>query len=76
MREARNDEVHACNTLFNRTCIRTRSPCTVLLRIKDAFSLSEAGYQYIRMLHQSPVCTRFARLDWGYERFSLSEAVS
>ena len=39
MREARNDEVHSCNTLYNRTCIRTRSPCTVLLRIKDAFSL-------------------------------------
>lgn len=26
----------------------------VLLRIKDAFNPSEAGYQYIRMLHQSP----------------------
>ena len=25
--------------------------------------------------HQhTPVCTRFARLDWGYEAFSLSEA--
>ena len=27
--------------------------------------------------HQNtPVCTRFARLDWGYEKFNLSEAAS
>ncbi len=25
---------------------------------------------------QSPVCARFAHLDWGYEKFSLFEAVS
>ena len=57
-------------------CIRTRSLCTVLLRIKDAFSLSEAGYQHIALQHHPPVCVRFAHLDWGYERFSLSEAGS
>ena len=26
--------------------------------------------------HLPPVCARFAHLDWGYEAFSLSEAVS
>jgi len=57
-------------------CIRTRSLCTVLLRIKDVFSLSEAGYQRIALQHHPPVCVRFAHLDWGYERFSLSEAGS
>ena len=33
----------------------------------------------ISALHSSanpPVCARFAHLDWGYERFSLSEAGS
>ena len=65
MREARNDEAHACNTLYNRTCIRTCSPCTVLLRIKDAFSLSEAGYQYIRMLHQLPSLRSLRSLRLG-----------
>ena len=26
--------------------------------------------------YHPPVCARFARLDWGYEAFSLSEAVN
>ena len=47
-----------------------------ILRITDAFSLFEAGYQFIVRQQKPPVCARFAHLDWGYERFSLSEAGS
>ena len=46
----------------------------VLLRIKDAFSPSEADSQFSASQQKSPVCVRFAHLDWGYEKFSLSEA--
>ena len=53
-------------------CIAT-SRCSHLLRITDAFSLSEAGYQSIGHQQKTPVCARCAHLDWGYERFSLSE---
>ena len=28
----------------------------------------------LRSVTNSPVCTRFARLDWGYEKLCLSEA--
>ena len=49
---------------------------SVLLRIHDAFSLSEAGSKFTTTHRQSPVCARFARLDWGYEKFSLLEAAS
>jgi len=40
---------------------------------------SESPRLAISALHSStnpPVCARFAHLDWGYERFSLSEAGS
>jgi hypothetical protein len=43
----------------------------VLLRITDAFSLSEADSQFSASQQKSPVCVRFAHLDWGYEKFSL-----
>ena len=49
---------------------------SVLLRIHDAFSLSEAGSKFTTTHRQSPVCARFARLDWGYEKFSPSGAAS
>ena len=49
---------------------------SVLLRIHDAFSLSEAGSKFTATRQQSPVCARFARLDWGYEKFSPSGAAS
>ena len=54
-------------------CIAT-SRCSLLATHQDAFSLSEAGYQSIGCQQEPPVCARFARLDWGYEAFSLSEA--
>ena len=47
-----------------------------MLRIQDAFSLSEAGSKFSATHQQSPVCARFARLDWGYEKFSPSGAAS
>ena len=37
-------------------------------------SASEAGSKLTATRQQSPVCARFARLDWGYEKFSLFEA--
>ena len=49
---------------------------SVLLRIKDAFSLFEAGSKFTTTHQQSPVCARFVRLDWGYEKFSLFEAAT
>ena len=39
-----------------------------------ALCLSEARPQPLLLSSTPPVCTRFARLDWGYEVFSLSEA--
>ena len=45
-----------------------------MLRITDAFSFSEADSQFAASQQKSPVCARFAHLDWGYEKFSLSEA--
>ena len=47
-----------------------------MLRIEDAFSLSEAGSQCISYRRQSPGCGRYAPLARGYGKFSLSEAVA
>ena len=65
MRKARNDLV-----LYSNVAV------IALATHQDAFSLSEAGYQSIGRQQEPPVCARFAHLDWGYERFSLSEAGS
>ena len=47
-----------------------------MLRIEDAFSLSEAGSQCISYRRQSPGCGRYAPLARGYGKFSLFEAVT
>ena len=39
-----------------------------------ALCLSEARPQPVLLSSTPPVCTRFARLDWGYEKLCLSEA--
>ena len=39
-----------------------------------ALYLFEARCQSVCPDTNTPVCTRFARLDWGYEGFSLAEA--
>jgi histidine ammonia-lyase len=41
-----------------------------------AVSLSEAGDQSNKHSLQSPDCSRFAPLVWGYVKVSLSEAVN
>jgi hypothetical protein len=51
--------------------MRNQKPHHYALR---ALCLSEARHQSVRCYQHPPVCTRFARLDWGYEAFSLSEA--
>jgi hypothetical protein len=63
MREARNDLA-----LYSNAAVIAHATH------QDAFSLSEAGYQFIVRQQKPPVCVRFTHLDWGYERFSLSEA--
>ena len=35
---------------------------------------AEAGSKFTTTHQQSPVCARFARLDWGYEKFRIFEA--
>ena len=52
-------------------CVARRSPRGYALR---ALCLSEARPQPVLLSSTPPVCTRFARLDWGYEKLCLSEA--
>ena len=53
-------------------CVARRS--TVVTRFAHCASPRHVLSQSCCHQH-TPVCTRFARLDWGYEKFSLFEAV-
>ena len=74
MREARNDEVHACNTFLIEHVLGHVLPVLCYYASKMHSASPRLAISIFGCCTNPPVCVRFAHLDWGYERFRISEA--